>query len=60
MKELRTLFLPGSGFILFIAGLLTPFHYSIARDGLLITGAFVVLVFYFITLTDVIKNIPPD
>ena len=56
MQNLKLLLLLCGGCILFVSGLFVPVHYTTIRYSLMIAGTLLVLLFYFITLFQVIKT----
>ncbi len=60
MRNLKLLLLPVLGFLLFFGGLLLPLSYLTLRLILMIGGALVTLVFYFISFSYAMKSFPYD
>lgn len=60
MKNIRLLVLVFTGCILFFIGLMMPDYNTFLSYLFMITGAFMVLLFYFITLLHVIKTFSHD
>ena len=57
MKGLRLLLLPAIGFALFVTGVLISDSQKIVRGTFVICSVLITLVFYFITLSHVIRGV---